>query len=131
MEMFSTDAPCGMAMGIPPGNPMPAAMLSMRDVSGWRSEKETSLPAPADSKPSGIEEGGEGWIVLLVCWGVWLWLGLTDGMGETGYVGAEYMVEVQGVILGVDWVGVKAPVMTSQSQSAMPLGTVSTAVWGE
>ena len=42
------------------------------------------------------------------------------------------MLEVQDlrVVLGV-CAGLKFPVTTSQSQSAMPPGTVSTAVWGE
>lgn len=71
-------------MGIPPGKPIPEAMLSIRVVRDCFSVNVTSRPAPADSNPSGIEAAGDGWIVDLVCAGaseVWV---CTAGMGASG-----------------------------------------------
>lgn len=54
------------------------------------------------------------------------------GMEEAGYDGAVYIVDWHCSMVALDvWAEVKLPVTTSQSQSAMPPGTVSTAVWGE
>lgn len=78
----------GMAMGIPPGCPVPWLMWSIRVVSGWAWLKVTRRPAPADSKPSGMEGMGEGWIVVRV-WGIWVFGEGVVGIDvDCGYVGA-------------------------------------------
>lgn len=56
----------------------------------------------------------------------------TVGMGASGKEGAEYRLDPQWLMTAfVVELCLKLPVTTSQSQSAIPLGTVSTAVCGE
>lgn len=87
--MSSIDRDWGVAMGIPPGRPTPRPMWSISVVRGCASLNVTRRPAPADSKPSGIDAGGEGWIVDRV-WGIWVLADVAVGMASgCGYVGAE------------------------------------------
>lgn len=105
-------------------------MLSIIETRGWGLEKVTRRPAPADSNPSGIG-GGDGCIVSRV-WGSEFVEEVEDC--GCGYVGCEYCWDCDLSIAGAcDFPdnGAIELVTTSQSQSAIPPGTQSTAVCGE
>lgn len=143
-----------MAMGIPPGLPVPVAMREMRSrrVGSCCSccvvedVNVTRRPAPHDEEnPSGIVDGEHGWIVVRVCGDVVVSSDTVTERGGRGNVGSEYKCEEEeedddksraffsfsfkssccsGTII--------LPVTISHSQSAIPSGArASTAVCGE
>lgn len=129
--MDDIDCPCGIATEIEPGDPVAAPIRSIIVARGCGVANVNVRPAPAPSKPVGTG-AGEGWTGSRVC-------ASTDGVvvlvAGWGHITSEYAPPPRTLFSVVLVIGdeelTNFPLTISQSQSAIPPGTASTAVCGE